>query len=415
MNPADLLGASAHTPCFFAKQPIFDPDLHIWGYQLLYRRSEQDQSARLLDHDQATVQLVLDAGVHVIASSGRQHNLLIEFSPAALTHQVPYALPAQGTVIKISLHICQDPALSGVLADLQGNGYRIALDGLPSACAPLLPSAAMVIVDALADSEQDFHTAMSTARQTGLPILVKRIEDHQAFDLSKKLGATLFSGFFFQKPVTVSLRKLSSMQVVRLKLLKLLNEAEDNRDELIRTMQADVSLTYRLLKLINSPFFGIVQPIDTVTRAISYMGWKQARIWLRMIILTDLVPPEKTSQLPLRSAQRARFLELLGQSKPGVHPDELFLLGLFSLLDAIFDMPMAKLTEYLPLTEDIKVTLQGGQSQSTPWLRLVEHFERGQWDAVEQVITDLRLDPLQVGSKYNEASTWAENFFISAT
>ncbi len=397
--------------CFFARHPIFDRNMNLWGYQLLYRDTEQAETARFEDQDQATVQVVLEAATSPSLGLARNTYLLMEFSTTALVHEVPYALPPQNTIIKLTPGLCRDAVLPGMINELRTAGYQLALDGPLDSCRHVLAETDYLIVDALTESPEEFTKAMDSATRTGIPVLVKRIETPEAFAAAKSLGAELFLGFFFQKPEIIASKKLSSVQIVRLKLLKMLDNKNEDWNEISLTLQNDVSLTYRLLKFINSPFFGVVQPITTVQRAIAYMGAKQARIWLRMVILTDLAPPEKTSQLPLLSAQRGRFLELLGTNLPDVDPDELFLLGLFSLLDVMFDMSMPDLVDFLPLTAPLKATLCGRPSPFTPWLELAVQFEQGQWDRVDVLGAQLGLTPIQVGTSYVQAMTWAEDFF----
>ncbi|SMP53365.1 EAL and modified HD-GYP domain-containing signal transduction protein [Desulfonatronum zhilinae] len=400
--------------CFFARHPIFDRNMKLWGYQLLYRDCEQAESARFEDQDQATVQVVLEAAASPSLGPARDTYLLMEFSITALVHEVPYALPPHNMIIKLTPSLCRDGTVPGVITELRATGYRLALDGPLDSCHHVLAEADYLIVDALIESSEAFTQAMNAATRTGIPVLVKRIETPKAFAEAKRLGAEFFLGFFFQKPEVIASKKLSSIQVVRLKLLKMLNNKNVDWNEIAKTLQNDVSLTYRLLKFLNSPFFGVIQPITTVQRAVAYLGAKQARIWLRMVILTDLCPPEKTSQLPLLSAHRARFLELAGSDRSDVDPDELFLLGLFSLLDVMFDMSMPDLVDFLPLTDALKATLCGRPSPFAPWLELAAQFEQGQWDRVDVLAAQLDLNPIQVGTCYAQAMTWAEEFFRMA-
>lgn len=401
---------SSVQPCFFARQPIFQRDMAVWGYQLLYRDDALADSARFTDQDQATVQVALEAAANPSLWEDRDINLLLEFSSTSLAHEVPYALPSKNTIIKLAPGLCQDQTLPQSITELTSSGYRLALDGPVEVCRPLLSVTDYLIVDALAETPEAFNQEMIAAVQTGVPVLVKRIETSEVFETAKGLGASLFLGFFFQRPKIIASKKLSSMQIIRLKLLKML-DSHSEWEDIAKTLQNDVSLTYRLLKFINSPFFGLVQPITNVHRAIGYLGEKKAKIWLRLVILTDLCPPEKTSQLPLLSAQRARFLELAGANHHNVSTDELFLLGLFSLLDAIFDMPMGELVEYLPLTDKLKATLCGNSSTYGPWLDLAVYFEQGRWDLVIPLIERLELPPVHVGRCYAQAVTWAAEFF----
>ncbi|WP_045222228.1 EAL and HDOD domain-containing protein [Desulfonatronum thioautotrophicum] len=414
MQPATSPSCLPVQPCYFARHPIFERDMRLWGYHLLYRDDAMAESAQFSDQDKATIQVALEATVFAGGRSAVKQNLLLEFSASALAHGIPHAMPPQETVIKLTPTLCRNETLAKSITELRTAGYRLALDGPLESCRHILDLASFLIVDALTTPAEIFLQEMAAATKTGIPVLVKRIESPEIFESAKDLGAQLFLGFFFQKPEIIASRKLSSMQVVRLKLLKMLDAHADNWDEIANILQNDVSLAYRLLQFINSPFFGVVQPITTVQRAIGYLGSKRAKLWLRMVILTDLCPPEKTSQLPLLSAQRARFLEIVGANRQDVDGDELFLLGLFSLLDAIFDMPMTDLVDYLPLTADLKATLCRRSGRYAPWLDMAIHFEQGQWDRVDPLLDQLNLNRIHVGTSYAQAVTWAEDFFHAA-
>lgn len=278
---------------------------------------------------------------------------------------------------------------------------------------PLHHLADFALIDVLGKTEAELAPLVAAAKdQVGI-LVAKRVEDHPTFDLARRLGFDLFQGFFFQKPETITCRKLSSIQVSRLKILKLIEEPEPDLMEIGEVIQADVSLSYRLLGFLNSAFFGFVQKVDSIKQALVLLGWKQLRNWLRLIILTDLTPPEKTSEIPLHSVQRARFLEsVAGRHRgTGADPGRLFLLGLFSLLDALLDAPMHDIVDELPLTPELKAALCGEPNAQADWLALAASFERADWGRIEELIARLRLDPVEVACAYAEALEWAESLF----
>jgi EAL and modified HD-GYP domain-containing signal transduction protein len=270
----------------------------------------------------------------------------------------------------------------------------------------------IVFIDVLGKSEAELARLVQAARAFVTTLIAKRVEDRAILDLAKRLGLALFQGFYFQKPETITCRKLSSIQVSRLKLLRLIEEPELDMQEIGAVIQADVSLSYRLLGFLNSAFFAFPQKIRSIPQALVLLGWKQLKNWLRLIILTDLTP-ERTSEIPLHSVQRARFLESVAERHRSADRDAgaLFLLGLFSLLDALLEIPMPEVVDELPLAQELKAALCGEPNDYADWLALAEAFERAEWGRIEGLIARLELIPVEVAVAYSEALEWADKLF----
>ncbi|MCA1945259.1 MAG: HDOD domain-containing protein, partial [Desulfovibrio sp.] len=217
-------------------------------------------------------------------------------------------------------------------------------------------------------------------------------------------------GFFFEKPVIVPGRKLTSNQISRLMLFKVLEKENPDFAEIARVIETDVSISYRLLALTNSANFSLSRKVDSIRQALVLLGMKQIKSWLWLIFLTDISPKNKTSELPYLSAIRAKFLErtALNHDLPIAKADLLYLLGLFSLLEAMLDVPFKDIAKNLPLDDDLAAALAGEANEYSPWLNMARYFERGEWDKIDDVIASLGLDPMTVANSYAEALTWAK-------
>lgn len=207
-------------------------------------------------------------------------------------------------------------------------------------------------------------------------------------------------------------RKLSSNQMSRLLLFRVLAKKDPEFDELASVIQSDVSISYRLLSFINSAAFSFTRKVESIKQALVLPGWKQIRSWLWLVILTDISPEEKTSELPYLSVIRAKFLERCADNHTisRVKIDSLYLLGLFSLLEAMLDLPMEEIAENLPLEDKIKDALCHKENEYSAWLDLARSFERGDWDRLDGIIEKLDLDPMLVANSYSEALVWAKSF-----
>jgi len=232
--------------------------------------------------------------------------------------------------------------------------------------------------------------------------------------MAVSLGFSWFQGFFFQKPEIMPGRKLPSSQITRLKLFQLLEQDDVEIDKLAEVIQADVSISYRLLTLLNSAAFGLPVKIRSIQRAIVMLGMKQLRNWLRVVIFTDMAPKGKTRELSTSSVVRGKFLDNTAKAhgRSAEMGSSLFLLGLFSLLDALLDIPMDQIAENLPLDDDIKAALCGRGGDYADWLNLAKCFENADWTSLDGIIAKHALDPARIAKSYFGALDWANTFFM---
>ncbi|WP_027177525.1 EAL and HDOD domain-containing protein [Maridesulfovibrio bastinii] len=400
---------------FFARQPILKEDSSIWGYELLFRNSSAATKADITDDYKAT----LNVAANSCAIPGQPVQpgvkLVINFSHKSILEKIPYALPSQNTVVQISETIPPTPNLLAALQELSNDGYYIAINDyeVRPQGEILIDYADAVFVDVLTANTESLKRAHKSCEGKKVQLIAKRVEDSEKYELAKRVGFKLFQGYFFKKPENIGNRRLNSNEIARLKLYRLIENDMPDFDDLAEAIQADVSLTYRLLTLLNSPIFGFSQKIKSVKQAIVLAGWKLLKNWLRVIILTDLTPPQKSSELPLNSAQRAKFLELTARAynNRNIDPETMFLLGLFSLLEPMFDLPMASVIKYLPLDQEIQSALCGERNIYTDWLDMAILFETAQWDVLERHLGELGFDPLIVSRCYYLSMRWANAFF----
>lgn len=402
-----------YTDTFFARQPIFNAKKAVWGYELLYRGSAEDTYASFTDNDVATLTVISNAIMN-LKQAKQGGKVLIHFTQESIFREIPWALPSDTTAVEVAEDFCEDLEQLRSLLKLKKEKYLIVVNnftGNPKA-ENLYKLCDMAFVDFLGKEESEILDLVDKAKQYKFLLAAKRVEELQQFELAQKLGFALFQGFFFEKPVIVPGRKLSSNHISRFMLFKVLEKKDPEFDELAKVIQSDVSISYRLLSFINSAAFGFSRKVESIRQALVLLGWKQIRSWLWLVILTDISPEEKTSELPHLSVIRAKFLECASRNHKvdELKTDALYMLGLFSLLEAMLDTPMSEIAENLPLDDRIKAALCGEKNEYTPWLELARSFERGDWDKLDGIIETLRLDPMLVANSYSEALVWAKNF-----
>lgn len=394
---------------------MFDRGRKVWGYELLYRHDAEAESAVFEDKDRATWKVMANAFSVQRSDMAAPPKIMIHFPRTSILQNVPYALPAEQGVVEVSESEPLDPVLEDALSCLFRDGYKVAVDQFEARrkARRYLEIADIIVIDCLDRTPDELRNLAEAAQDSGALLLAKRVETPEQYELARSLGFDLFQGYFFQKPETITDRRLTSSEAARLKLFQLIESDDPDFNQLGEAIQADVSISYRLLTLLNSPYFGFAQKITSIRQALVLAGWKQIKNWLRVVILTDMAPKGKTSELPFLSAQRGKFLEMAmvdsGRSNPG--PDRLFILGLFSLLEPMFDMPMENIVMHLPLDDDLKTALCGKENEYYFWLELISCFENADWKRLDEVMQKLKLDPVVVAGCYHKALTWANGFF----
>ncbi len=401
---------------FVARQPVFDLGLKVWGYHLLYRDSGLAQSAEFPDALEATLRVMAANCIQPWDKRG-PGKVLVNFPEESILVGAPLALPPDNTVAIVDSVERPPRYYLDALKQLRGDGFQIALNlDIPERCSTELAKLCdIVIIDCDAADHDRFRQLCRLAAGCAAKLLARRIEAQEQFDMAKNMGCTLFQGFFFQRPNTLKLRTITASEAAKLRLFQLLRTSAPDFDALTTTIETDVSISYRLLRMLNSPAFSFVRQITSIRQAVVMLGWRQMQNWLRLILLTDLPASAKAMELAHISVQRARFLELCAAlTTPPTEGDTLFLLGLFSLLDAMLDSPMREITAHLVMEADLLAALRGEESSYTPWLELLQAMERGDWQRVDLSADALGLLPALIGTQQQKALEWTNNFFQAA-
>ncbi|MGE4290779.1 MAG: EAL and HDOD domain-containing protein [Desulfovibrio sp.] len=398
---------------FLARQPIFDATLNTWGYMLLFRACGEDTCAIIDDPFGATAQVLATLPM-ITDRLPEDVRAMVRFPAKAIHEDMSAALRPESTAMIMAQLACVSQEDFSILARMKKEGFLVAVDDVSPNCeiGELMRMADILVLDFAAQSEEELRALARVAVRGGLTLMAKKVETRGAMELARELGVNLFHGYFYQQPDIHEGRKLCSAKAARMRLFALLGQVEPDFDAIAMAIEPDPIISFRLLNFLNSPHFGFARTISSVRQAIVLAGWQKVRNWLRLILLTDIAPQDKTSELLYLSAQRGRFLELLAEAasrkKMG---GSLFLVGLFSLLDALLDMPMPEVLQLVHLTPEVNAALRGEESPFSPWLSLVRTIENGDWDAMGHLALNLGLPTGSVSETYVQSLEWADGFF----
>ncbi len=406
-------GEEIYEPAFVARQPVFDKNLRIWGYELLFRNSRDVNRAEIADSGVATASVIIDGIAQ--AREGLPHDkaLLINFPRALLLDDTPLLLP-ESCIIEILEDVRPDPEVLEKLEAI-GEDRMLAVDDFTGRTAyepgydRILELSDIIKVDVLSMAEERVREVIGGLAPFGKSLLAEKVETREVFRQTSRLGFSLFQGFFFSRPEIVKGRKLSSNQISRLRLMQELEQQEFDPKALAAVVESDVSLSYRLLRYINSPGIGLLAQVRSIRHAVSLLGERRIRQWLRILIMADLNSTDRGIELLRMSSMRGYMLQLLAESYPSpMDPHSMFLTGLFSGLDAILDQPMGRIMHDLPLDDLIKKALMGEADEPARYLQLAKALEKGDWQGLYRLSTDLGFQTDILAGLHMRTMRWGD-------
>ncbi len=341
-----------------ARQPIYDRQLRVFAYELLYRSNESNQ-ANVTDGDQATSEVVVNAVLEIGLEQLVGHRpAFINMTRGFLTGTLPLPLLKEKVVLEVLEDVSVDGELVAGLEHLAQSGYLIALDDFtyrPN-LKRLLEIAHIVKLDVLALKPDDIRAHVDLLRDYNVKLVAEKVETQADLARCQALGFDYFQGYFFCRPNMVAGQRLGGNRLVIVKLLAKLQDPAVDTGELELLIAQDASLAYRLLRYINSAFIGLRSTVTSLRHALILMGSDTVKKWASLLLMVRL-GDEKPKELIVTGMVRAKMCEILGRTDAYGTPDQYFTVGLFSILDALMDMPLPKVLEELPLVEDANLAL----------------------------------------------------------
>jgi len=388
-----------------ARQPVFDPANRVMGYELLYRGAPPAAGEHADWSEQATSSVLLDliAGGGLDGLLGEQ-TAFVNLPRSFLLDFRQGGLDPSRLVLEVLEDVDPDPEVKRAMRALKDDGYTLALDDfvLFGQHQGLLELADLVKVDIQGYDDQGLRECVRELRRYPLYLVAEKVETHAEQALCRELGFDYFQGYFFAQPRAVARAPMPSDRLTALRLLGRLQDPAVDLEDLTDLISQDVYLSYRFLRLINSAFFPLRRRIDSIHRALVYLGLDTVRIWATWLAMAGI--GGKPRELAVTNLVRARMAASLGRALGDPEPERYFTAGLFSTLDALLDRPLREALEELPLSEELMTALLYGEGPVGETLAAVRAYERADW----QGTAHLGLALEQVGEAYLEAVQWAE-------
>ena len=385
---------------FVARQPIFNHKLDVVGYELLFRGGYVNDGP-IEDAQRATATVVLNSLTEMeLRRIVGAKTAWVDVSPEFVMDGLVQAIPPRLVGLEIREESLADEQLVPVLRDLKSRGYRLALDDFRYRPGSefLLDMFDVVKLNMLDLGRDQLNDLAGRLRSFSGTVLAEQVATHPDHEFCVGVGADLFQGYFFCRPAVVVTRGIAANRLALLQIVAALNDPSVELTDVEALITRDVALSLRLLRYVNSAFFGLRGEVRSIGQALALLGIENLRRWATLTTLASI--DDKPTELTITALIRARFCELAGEQLAIAPGGEMFTLGLFSVIDAMMDAPMHDVVASLPFAPDMREALAHRRGKRGQLLDCVAALETGDYASAPSVLAN-------TGELYLESIMWA--------
>jgi EAL and modified HD-GYP domain-containing signal transduction protein len=413
---------------YLGRQPVLDRNQALYGYELLFRSADPNTAAPAShaapvaggasDRSglSATAAVIAHAAQLGLARAIGDAACFLNVDADALACDIFAFLPRERTVLEIVSSVQPDDAVLARMRELARHGFRFALDGIDGDSVRLqrlLPLAAFVKLDLRVTPLAALPELVRRLHAMGKKIVAEKVETREECQACMDLGIDYFQGYYFARPAVIGGRKLSPSQLAVLALMNLVTSDVDNVD-IERAIKRDVTVALNLLRLVNTPAVGAGQRIDSVSQALLVLGRRQLQRWLQIMLYAEpATRGHNQTPLLMLATTRGRLLELLAMRlRPGQRylGDIAFTVGIMSLMDVLFGIPMTDIVEQIPVSDEIREALIGRSGFFGQLLVLAESIEQADQDEIMlPTLKDLEISDDDMVELEISAFQWSDS------
>ncbi|CDH46998.1 EAL and HDOD domain-containing protein [Candidatus Contendibacter odensensis] len=383
---------------YLGRQPIYEANFRLEGYELSYHPTDAE-NAGLLDSELSSSQVLFDTlaevGLERLVGSGKAflsaaRELIVQ---GYLQHTI---VSSPQMVFQISTDIMVDTPLIDALRALRQQGYHFLLDNYADneAYRALLDVAEYARIDMVTTPASEAHRIITRLQQRGVALIAGGIEDQEVLESCQALRFNFFQGRHFSQPRLLKFKGISTNHLTVLRLISALNQPDVDMKTIETVIAQDVSLSYKLLRYINSAYFNLSRRIDSIQRAVTLLGLRNIRSWATLRSMSAM--DNTRDDLQTIALVRAKMCEELA-AQLGLKQREMgFTVGLLSVLDLVAQAPMSDVLATLPLDDEINAALLRHEGLLGKVLACTLAYEQCDW----ATLTTLGLDAEQVNEVY---------------
>jgi len=393
---------------FVARQAILDRRQEVFGHELLFRSSLENRS-QFLDATSASSKVISDSAFLMdleVMTGGKK--AFINATTEILVGEYATLLPKRITVLEILESVAPDAETIVACEELKRSGYELALDDFvwTPEWEPLVRLADYIKLDILASTSEQRTALIRRLAPKGIRFIAEKVETPAAFECAQQEGFELFQGYFFRRPQIIAQRDIPASKLHYVQLLAEINRPAFDIAKIEAVIKRDVAFSYKLLRCMNAASVGLRQPIKSVRQALVYLGEDEVRKWASLIAMAGIAA-DGPRILLLDSVTLARFCELLAQETGLARRDqELYLLGMLSMVDVILGRPLPEILGSLPVAKDVRDALLGNPNPLRDVYEYGLAYERGDWNTVAEQASVLGLNEQNIPELYRQAIEW---------
>ncbi|GGA81103.1 EAL and HDOD domain-containing protein [Ornithinibacillus halotolerans] len=400
---------------FVARQPILTTKQDVFAYELLYRNNNYDNRYSMINNERATSEVInslLQIGIDEISEN---KPCFINFSETLLEQDLPTILGPKNIVIEVLESVNPTDQVIQNCIRLKEMGYKIALDDFELRESShnfnrLIELADIIKIDIQKTGRIEQLWMIEKLMSENVTFLAEKVETREEFEQCLIDGYSLFQGYFFSKPIILSTSDIPILSHNLFLIMSAISTEEPNINKIAEIIESDLALSYKLLRLLNSPSLGLIYEIKSIRQAIMLLGLIELRKWIFVLsyreqLRTLEAPLDEVIKLSLTRAKACELIFLhLGKSK---NASSAFLVGLFSLMDTIFKQPLEYLLYKIPVDRIIRDTLLDTETALSPVCNLVIAAEKGDWSTMEQLLHQMNIKQEKFNVLYHQSVSWA--------
>src|SRR3954449_3992007 len=377
VSPTVTEPVSSHDEVAVVRHPIADARNTVVGYELRFGGSVNlgDPALDAKATSALLVEAFGDIGLETLAG---RHPAWVTIARNFLVEIGPPPVRPDRAVLQIKAYHARDDLLQ-ILQGLARSGYTIALDeydGTPSSSVEELMSLCSIVkVDVSAISVEALPGVLRAPKMQGALLVATEVGDHACFERCRELGFTYFEGEYFSQPRIFKHKSVATAGLGSLRRLRELTAGDVSFEDLDRIISSDVGLSLKLLRYVNSAFFALPRTVGSVREALSLLGVRTVRKWATVMAISSI--PDVPDELVALGLRRAHMCEVLVGTALPEERETLFTIGLFSVADALLDVPMSEVLDSLPFTDEIQAALLRREGPKGELLGAVVAYERG--------------------------------------
>jgi c-di-GMP-related signal transduction protein len=390
-----------------ARQPILNRKEETIGYELLYRDGPDTTEARIADADLAS-RSTLDTSMLIgIEQLSGGHRVFLNCPHEFLLNEYATLIPAKKVVLEVMETVPNEPRVLKACEHLKANGYTLALDNFvpgPNTL-PFLDFADILKIDVRKTPRDQWRSLVGNYARK-YETVAQKVETRTDYQAARDAGFNYFQGYFFCEPALVSTRGISPLRINQLRLLKTACNPDIDFWELEQIVKSDAALCYRLLRYMNSAAFYVHSSVNSIRHALALLGEREIRKWIA-VTAVSLLGEDRPREIILSSLLRARFCELLSLPSK-CRPYDLFIVGLFSLMDAILDEPLERILIEVEVPPPARAALLEKPSRLRQVFDLALAYINADWTTCQKYCQELDVSERDLTEAYMSSVHWVD-------